>query len=284
MNRLKHVIIACYRNMLSLYHAMNWTIDALILKKSIRYQKSLEIDLSAKVLILAPHSDDEWIGCSRIIVNMPNSIIINMNMEGGDDPQKHLLRNNEMMRLANDFNRKIVNIGTDKIGSLIQIIQEESPSYICVPYFFDWHVEHIKVLRILNDSIQCSNYYGKIISYHISVPLPLEASNCVMPLSKIDQAKKWELFLQYYPSQSFMPILRFKNHEKISGALIGSYAAEVYNCIPVQDWQRNIAKYSLSQKESEMLKQNLCSIRKIHNLINRMHLDKTKNYVSNETY
>ena len=275
MNRLKRVIIACYRNILSLYHAMNWTIDAFILKKSIRHQRSLEIALSAKVLILAPHSDDEWIGCSRIIVNMPNSIIINMNMDGGDDPKKHLLRINEMRRLANDLNRKIVNIGSDKIRTLIQIIQEESPSYICVPYYFDWHVEHIEVIRILNDSIQSSKYNGKILSYHISVPLPLEASNCVMPLSKKDQAKKWAMFLQYYPSQSFMPILRFKNHEKISGALIGSYAAEAYNCIPVQDWQREIAKYTLSPKESDILKQNLCSIRKIHNLINKMYLDKT---------
>ena len=59
-----------------------------------------------EILIIAPHSDDEWIGCSQLLLNYEDCVICNMDMEGGDDPDIHIQRLRETESLANLFNKK----------------------------------------------------------------------------------------------------------------------------------------------------------------------------------
>ena len=64
---------------------ISWVVDTRKNRALIKPQKYFSIEKSAKVLILSPHSDDEWIGCSQISINCPNTTICSMEMEGGDE-------------------------------------------------------------------------------------------------------------------------------------------------------------------------------------------------------
>ena len=50
-----------------------WKKDAKFIRKTLSEKELLTIDKQARILILAPHSDDEWIGCSQIVRFFPNS-------------------------------------------------------------------------------------------------------------------------------------------------------------------------------------------------------------------
>lgn len=45
-------------------------------------QKKIQKVPTGKKIILMPHSDDEWIGCSRILLDQPEQVmVVNMDMK-----------------------------------------------------------------------------------------------------------------------------------------------------------------------------------------------------------
>ena len=245
----------------------SWEKEAKELRAKIKPLGLAAIPDSAKVLILAPHSDDEWIGCSQIIINCPNTTICSMEMEGGDDIQKHNVRIGEMRNIANLFSREFLTISFDKKQSLVSIIKKLSPDYICVPSIYDWHPEHVQVIDFLKEAILQSEYTGKVLSYQVSVPMPTPLCHVAYPMSSEEQAYKWEIFSKYYTTQAFMPVMRFKKQEEINGALCDAFSAEVYSCHNAQDWTRHVTSTSLGNEETLLVKSNLNNISAIRAIV-----------------
>lgn len=244
-----------------------WRKQASQWREKISYKETESISDTSKYLILAPHSDDEWIGCSQIISRCKNVVILNMDMSGGDSQEMHKERYLEMRTLANKYNKELLTIGTDKTQSLKDYICTITPDYICLPHFFDWHPEHIQVMEYLHQALKASEYKGKIMMYQVSLPLHPDYVNCIVPLDKKAFKQKWEAFKKIYKTQTFISYPRFMANERINGSLSDSYAAEVYSVEVSCRWLESFESMLLSDAEIEDVKANLPDISIIRSLI-----------------
>lgn len=237
-----------------------WSKQASQWRKKISYKETESICDTSQYLILAPHSDDEWIGCSQIISRFKNVVILNMDMPGGDSPEMHKDRYLEMHTLANKYNKELLTIGADKTQSLKDYICTIRPDFICLPHFFDWHPEHIKVMEYLRQALKVCEYNGEIMMYQVSLPLHPDFVNCIAPLDIKAFKQKWETFKKGYKTQTFISYPRFMANERINGALADSYAAEVYSIETSCNWLENFDTMLLSDAEIEDVKANLSDI------------------------
>ena len=251
----------------SIIRKYQWKKDTKSIRNSLQEKELSTVNTDAKVLILAPHSDDEWIGCSQIIKHFPNSLICNMNMQGGDNYNTHNQRIMEMKKVADAYNRPVIHRNIDDSDSFSLIIQELNPDYICLPFFIDWHDEHREVMKMLKNVITSGKYSRAVLCYQVSVPIPPNYINYMIPMTKKEQNKKWKVFKRYYNSQSFMPIDRFKAHERINGALCNSYSAESFVIFNSTSWLASFMTKQISEKYKTLLKTSLNDIAYIHRIV-----------------
>lgn len=245
-----------------------WNLERILIKNK---KKKLKSGLpEGEKIILAPHSDDEWIGCSQIIKNEKDTIIINMNMSGNDKEDIHIKRYNEMLFTSKKFNIEMITLKDDKISHLKNIIKERLPQFICVPYYIDWHEEHIEVMNILKKALK-DNENLDILMYQVSLPIYLEEITNYMILNKKEWKYKWNHFKTTYRTQENFPYYRFATNERINGKSFGCYAAEVYCIISSNEWCKNLYRNILTNDQRNNVKRTLFSINKTRKYLNNIN-------------
>ena len=272
---LKQIILTLYRPIYLLRVLikktrlkLKWSRYGDILRYPLANDSLIKLDSTKVYLVLAPHSDDEWIGCSRILKTMPRSYVCYMNMSGGDNDEVHQKRYDEIKKGVESNGRQLFKVSEDKLGSLIDIIVSIHPDYIIVPYYFDWHEEHIAVMQLLKQVLVASKYQCNILMYQVSVPIPKKACNVCIPMSKKEQSEKWFFFHEVYKTQSFMPVKRFMAYERIEGGLVGSHSAEVYSLISTVEWIDKLDTCILEKSVRHELQVQLNDMRYVINKIN----------------
>ena len=208
-----------------------WRRDVKFLRKSICMSNASlteTVPPDARILVLAPHSDDEWIGCSSLI-NRFECKVCSMDMPGGNDEKIRSVRFDEMVEMSHRFEYALTRLlGNNKTDDLKEIASAYKPDYIAVPFFIDWHEEHIYTMLCLKNALD--NYSCKIIMYQVSCPLPFSAVNYAVSLEKDEWVKKWRFFKKVYKSQKSFPWKRFAYIEKAQCSYCKSYASNVF-CI-----------------------------------------------------
>lgn len=244
-----------------------WNIERIISKK----KKLIATNglPQGKKIILAPHSDDEWIGCSQIIIKEKNSVIINMNMSGNDTEEIHKIRYNEMINTSKKFKIKMITIKDNKTDNLLELINKEKPKFICVPYYIDWHEEHIEIMNILKKTLKNINDLN-IIMYQVSIPIHQSDITNYISLNKKDWKRKWIHFKKVYKTQNNFPSYRYSTNERINGKNFGAYAAEVYSIQSSFEWKKNLEKNLLTSEQKYHIKRLLYSITKTRNYLNNI--------------
>ena len=266
---LRKIHGAIWRYKRNVLMPLKWHLEAIYLRHCSRKAIAhlVEVEHDKKYLILAPHSDDEWIGCSQIIMNCPNSIICNMDMSGGDSEEIHQKRFDEMQSLAKKFDRKFVPICDNKAEALRKLVSQVKPDFIMVPHFVDWHKEHHQVMHLLETMILQGVYSGTVLTYQVSVPF-VDREHCLFcPMTKEQQKHKWDIFIENYRTQYFMPVERFKACEYINGAAISSYAAELYKSYDSKDWVTAMQESGEDTVTMDRLAQNINDIIRIRRII-----------------
>lgn len=225
--------------------------------------------IAGKIMILAPHSDDEWVGCSQLIkTNNKQVLIVNMDMSGDDSVGIHNLRYAEMELMAKNNGSEIVTLREDKKKhtALSELIESYNPEYIAVPFYYDWHKEHLLTRNILNkalNSLVKKRNELKIIEYQVSVPIPCnEITHCVS-MTKREQDEKWRRFSQTYKTQDFFPIWRYKYNERIAGRYNNVYAAECYSVKNVSKWQDLYDDNLISENDRQLIMKSFIRLGKI---------------------
>lgn len=234
--RLKYYLITFAQN-------ISWLMNVHKIRRHIRVNNMTKHNIDGKYLIVLPHADDEYIGCDQLIKSNAECMIVNMDMPGGDTSEMHALRYNELKEYVHSLNKRLVTIKDNKASGLHDIISKNQFDIICVPSFFDWHPEHFKVMGYLRDALimlgtKANNI--KIAMYQVSVPLIPRYINFALPMTKEAYLNKWDVFSKYYKTQSYIPIKRFGANERINGKLLGSYAAEGYIIMTVDNWERSL--------------------------------------------
>lgn len=250
-------LIVIYRRLYSLFQLIKWFIQTFYLRNRNVYSEVCYNDIKGKVLILAPHSDDEWIGCSQLMIDDSIDVTVcNMDMPGGDSLELHQMRREEMELVAHVCSREIMTLNEEKIKSLKCVIENVRPNFICLPFLIDWHSEHRKVMGFLSQlSLYTQLNDVKIIMYQVSVPIPLFFINYVKIMSYKRWRNKWSFFKQYYSTQTYIPYIRFSLNECVNSNITRrrTIAAEVFSIMSFSRWQDYYIKSSRFEERIKSL-------------------------------
>lgn len=263
MKKILINIYNCFRNQQKLN---GWNKQVKSIRGCIECRDIEKLEPEGKYLLLLPHADDEWIGASSVISSSEYELVLcNMNMPGGDDVKLHRIREIELNNLARTYERKIHKYE----NNLKDIISYEKPDHIMVPFFVDWHQEHLEVINTLYEYIiNHVNLGFDIIMYQVSVPIGERYINRVNGLSRTQYKEKWNTFKQIYQSQKKIPYNRFACNDKISGGLCDSYAAEVFVKLNLPDWVQLHNKLIIKRNQHSDLKNHINDLQAIRNIIN----------------
>ena len=246
-----------------------WLYDTYAYRHKMTYRKLNTID-NKRIVILAPHSDDEWVGCSRLITSGDNSItIIDMDMPGGDDVSLHKKRYLEMEGVAQRYKTQLLVATGDKKSFLIDYLSKNIVDMVFIPSFFDWHDEHISVMEIFDSAAREVGYKGLVAMYQVSIPIPPSFITHCSGMSKLELKNKWRNLRKYYPSQKRLPFKRFLINERINGAIIREYAIEAYAVMNFEKWSSCLKTYMFNGPEREFLYSKLQDIGKIRKMISK---------------
>lgn len=244
-----------------------WNLGCKQLRKSIVVQTIPSLPYGKKTVILIPHADDEWVGCSSLVKNGSDILLYDMDMNGGDDKVLHEARYNELLKISTLYNKPLLKVGLSRSLSLIEIIKKEKPQMICVPFFFDWHPEHIEVMGILRQALLNLEYDVDIAMYQVSMPIPRNCITHINPMSKIEWKRKWKTFEGIYKSQTGIPYKRFAINERVNGAVCESYAGEAFVYCDASAWLANYDEWLLTSDEIKEALMYLQSIEKINQTV-----------------
>lgn len=263
---LKRLLVKPYVFFLKNRNRIRTYIDGKILIKKTRMRPLNEVALSNGLkIILAPHSDDEWVGCSTILQSNKGDVaVIDMDMSGGDTEELHEIRRQEMQSVARAYNYPLLKVEGNKVSWVSDYIKKYSPKYIFVPCYYDWHDEHYEVMDVLKEALEASKIDTNVVMYQVSIPMPPSLINCYHCLDKNEHEEKWRLLDVYYPSQSFLPTFRFKLNERINGKRFRAYAAEVFSVYSSDKWINDYKNNALSLQDREYYKGNLNNIKNLH--------------------
>ncbi len=246
--------------------------DFIKLKYRTQNKEVNSFNMSKKIVILIPHADDEWIGCSQIIVHTNDVVLCNLNMPGGDTTELHMRRFEELKLISEKYNSRLLNLEYSNLeNELTQVILAEKPELIFVPFYYDWHEEHVKSMQCL---CKCLGNIGekkikkiRIAMYQVSVPIPNRWINFALPMRKNEFYNKWQTFDTVYKTQVSLPWQRFRYSELINGRLCNNYAAEVFSVLDCKVWCDFLEKELLNPNEKRMIKQNLQDMIAVRNIL-----------------
>lgn len=228
-----------------------------------------------KILILVPHSDDEWIGCSKIISSHKKVDVYYFNFLGKNYTENNkIIRLNELQALKKIFSFNLFISGSyDSYEDLKALLLKNKYTHIFIPSFFDWHPEHIKVNKIFNTCINDINLdvFPQLFFYPITVPLPDQLNIFYSVMDKAYIKLKKNTFNLIYKSQKNIPCRRSCIQSRISAKGLKYHAIETYGKISLVNWNKIMLFIEDHQQHiASLFIQNidhLISIRKISNSI-----------------
>jgi LmbE family N-acetylglucosaminyl deacetylase len=236
-----------------------WVIQFTALKRNLPSNKifptfPFELEESSSCLIIAPHADDELVGCYQLIKKYPGSMtIFYCGLTGtNDSPVNRKTRGSEIKAFCENSAINLFTVEGDLQKSLLHTIKTLSPSVILLPPLIDWHTEHRLTHLLLYNALKEQDIKPQIFMYQISVPHWEKQITHTMPITKNQQTRKWKNFNHFYASQKNMPIKLFRCHERISGSYSGVYAAEAYVLISFKNWEKSLRFIQIKEK-SELL-------------------------------
>ncbi len=254
---LKNVIF----KLLSLIRFLRWHLQLKQLNNPYKDIPNLKIKPNERILVIAPHADDELIGCHAFLnTHKSQSEVFYCSLLGHNYSEANrTIREQELRSYLDFLDVKYVIAHHD---TLLEDLRKEimlyCPSLIACPSFIDWHKEHRLVNHILQDILSDIELSPKIIWYHISLPIPLTYSNIASHISYREHINKWQLLRRHYKSQLHMDVARFKFVEKMQKskkAILETYYIQNY-----REWDNNLKILSDYINDLDKLKNTLGNI------------------------
>jgi LmbE family N-acetylglucosaminyl deacetylase len=177
---------------MSLEKLKNRLLDLNFLRKALGYNffakkysqnlrlKILDKPKSGRVLVLAPHPDDEVLGCGGAIIkhiqqkNPVKVIFLTDNKKNFKIRRKEVKKSLKILGVKDcnflGFRDGKLVAGRKEIKKITLIILNFKPDIIYAPYFFDSHPDHRATAEILLKATKKRKFKGGICSYEIWTP------------------------------------------------------------------------------------------------------------------
>ena len=215
-----------------------------------------EFRADGKILVIAPHADDELIGCHQIISHYTNNVTVFYcsYLGSNHDESNRVIRENEIREFTKHKNVDLVTSCPSNVPrDLVDIIRALQPEIIFLPSIVDWHPEHRLVNTKLADIINvCPDTIGW---YHVSMPIPREYINAYCSMTTEQLMTKWSEMRTFYHSQLHMDLERFILVERLTGKK--ETAIESYLLLSKDDFVRKVENSRFYEKELNSLKSTL---------------------------
>lgn len=267
---IKRVIRKVGGKVLYLLKCVKWYCYYIRTTRSVKkpnYTLSDDWYLNERVLLIAPHADDELLSSYTLIKRCPNITVYYCGFTGSnhsDDNRK--IRYDEIKSVCSECDIPIIYGGGD-CNNLDQVIRTYDT--LVIPSVVDWHFEHRKVSYLLYDVLQRTKQIFNIYTYSVTVPNESDGDVIAMTMTKSEQNDKYSLFYRFYRSQKFMPIFRFRINERINGYHTNAYSAEVFSKCSYSKWIDEIKIImDREQAESKELKALLRALGKTDDMKN----------------
>lgn len=245
-------------NLIGLITKFSWLISGYILGRQYSSDSYPGISDIKQALVIIPHADDEWIGCSRILERHRNTILLYMNMQGGNNTKERIIRHHELKQISSLLDLELYSTNENKENELKCAIYKFRPSHIFIPFCFDWHEDHIKCMQSLRAVLQNYHQDVKIAMYQVSLPiLPTNLITHIEGMSKMEWKHKWNVFVNVYRSQLDIPYFRFGINERVLSLNTKYYAAEAYSVQGKEQWLRNLDAWILREDEKKRVKDKI---------------------------
>ena len=128
------------------------------------------MDLKGKnVVIIAPHMDDEIIGCGGTILKFRDQMnkLVLIHMTNDDQRLKEFKKIKHQLEITKEYNLNLQDgfVGESYLNAvlmLIEIIQAEKPDVVFIPHYNDYHIDHISTNLIAIDAIEKARYWKSV--------------------------------------------------------------------------------------------------------------------------
>lgn len=184
-------------------------ITRMILNKYYSRDENLSTLEEERVLILAPHVDDETIGIGGTIINhvQRGHHVVCVYMTDGSrsvtslskemlvaERKKEALTVKEILGINEVYFLNFPDGGVQSTpatqAKLLSIITKVSPDVIYCPTIVDCHEDHIATARILADIFKKYTHLAPIVRlYEINCPIPPDEINCIIDITPFQQNK-----------------------------------------------------------------------------------------------
>ena len=244
---IERIALAFWR----LLNGVKWRSDCVRLWRNgarRNYMSGTVCGVGDTVLVVAPHADDELLSSYTVLSRKDCGVwVYYYGFTGSNqEPQNREVRRMEIMELCGQLGVPFMD-GRGEVSSLEELLRAQAFDKIIIPSWVDWHPEHRKVSYWLVDACEKLNMKPEIYWYSVTVPMESDEPVCCVPLTREEQKQKYGLFKRVYRSQAFMPLLRFKLNERISGRYSGCYAAETFMAVPFEKLERLVSKYRMKE-------------------------------------
>ena len=183
-----------------------------------------------RVLVIAPHPDDEAMGCAGTLIRHHQSgdLVRVVFMTDGsrsrafgfDAASMRRLREAEAIRAAARMGASCDWVGlregdwSDEDGraAVLRALKQTDPTVVYAPSLIDYHPEHRRVAKMLGAILGEGRAAPEVRMYAVQVPLTPVLTNLVHDVSDLEGAIG--AVLACYPSQreSVMPMLRLRRY------------------------------------------------------------------------
>lgn len=213
------------------------------------YPEPLNIKSTDKILILAPHADDESIGCGGLLLNYANQCDVIFLTDGrhGDkdiEPSEMIeIRKKEfqnVMKKLNVNNYQLLGVEDTKLidnYNMFKTINFNSYDYIFIPNHLDQHPDHKAVIKHIKQAYYNNNIDDNIQigMYEVWGTLPLP--NFYIDVSSIIEDKKEIINMYHSQIKHIDYATKISALNEYRGMTVNKYSIECYCIMNIQDLQ-----------------------------------------------
>jgi LmbE family N-acetylglucosaminyl deacetylase len=226
-----------------------------------------------RVMVVAPHMDDETIGCGGALarhVKAGGSVHVVFLTDGrhGSSQLQRLTgeaRRNAENKLVEtrkqEAGRALAKLGVSSVtfldvedGTLVEdksaasrlreVLQAQRPEIVYLPCYVEQHPDHFAANRVLLDAVRDSELKFQCMAFEVWTPL---FPNCLVKIDDVVELKKSALseYVSQLADQDYLHIAVGMNAYRSAGFAehYGRYA-EAYFALPIDDYRRMFAEYT----------------------------------------
>jgi len=220
-------------------------------KKELLQPDLVKVQPFKNVLVLSPHPDDDVLGCGGSIIkhkeagNKVSVICFTDGCRGNLESEKveslASLRKDEMKKAHQllgidkafylDYEDGFLSANTETVEKTSEIIREISPEAIYLPFFIDYHKDHVETTRILLNGLKDNGFNGKCVAYEVNSPIYpntiVDITDCIDRKLDALNCYRTQLSVNNYVHTIIEGLNRFRTNSVMLGK---GYAEGFYVC------------------------------------------------------